>query len=90
MPAWTYWPTRSVRLPTTPSTGDNDGRIGEVELGLALHGLVMGERRLRLGELGLDDVDLPDRRFERGLVARDGGAGRGERDAACCAFCTLP
>ena len=66
-----------MRAATTPSTGDNDGRVGEVELGLALHGLVMGEGRLSLGELGLDDADLPDRRFERGLVARDGGAGRG-------------
>ena len=53
----------------------DDGRIGEVELGLALHRLVVGQRRLRLGKLGLHDVDLADRRLERRLVAGDGGAG---------------
>ena len=66
-----------MRLPTTPSTGGDDGRVGEVELGLVLHRLVVGERRLRLGELGLENVELLGRVVERRVVAGDGGAAAG-------------
>ncbi len=56
----------------------DDRRIGEVQLGLMLQRLVACARRLRLSELGLQDIDLPDGGLERGRIAGDGGAGRAD------------
>ena len=40
--------------------GCGNGRIGEVQFGLMLDGLVMGERRSCLSKLGIQELDLFD------------------------------
>ena len=69
----------------------DDRGVAEVEFGLVLQRLRAGQRRLGLGELGLEQVDLLQRPRRDGVVARERGLRRRRsRDCACCAFCTLP
>jgi hypothetical protein len=51
-----------------------DDRVREIELGLVPQRLIAGNRRLRLGELGFQHVELLGCVGERSIVARDGGA----------------
>src|SRR5262245_34593797 len=56
----------------------DDRRVGEVELGLPQQRFVTGERRLRLGKPGFQNVELRDGALQRSGVARQSGARRAD------------
>ena len=78
MPAWTILADAQRAVADDAVDRGDDRGVAEIEFGLALQRLGAGQRCIGLHDLGLEQVDLLERRREVGGVARQRGLRAGD------------